>query len=184
MKLKLFLLFPLFLYVGTNSFAQVSYTHIELQGGYELFPDMSKKSGTSLNMGIRYAFDERYFIAALMHCGINNGSYKGLYAGEITNLKHTLREYMIGVGPGIYLYNGGNKWIYADILIGYGFGEELKVSENSTSQSLNGFATTVQVGIERQTNRGWIIGVNMGGHLVGGKLRPEVCLKCGALFSF
>lgn len=183
MRLKLLLLFLLFFSAVTNSFAQVGYTHIELQGGYELFPNMSNKSGISLNMGARYAFDERYFAAALLHCGINNGSYDGLYAGEITKLKHTLREYIIGVGPGVYLYNGGDKWIYADILVGYGCGEERKASENSTSRSLNGFATIVQVGVERQLNSGWIIGVNMDGYLVGGKIRPAVCLKCGALFS-
>ncbi len=161
MKLKSFLLFLPLLFVGTGALAQVGYTHIELQGGYELFPDMSKKSGGNLNFGVRYAFSERYFMATIMHCGINNGSSEGQYAGEVTNLKHTMREYMLGVGPGIYLYNGGDQWIYADVLVGYGFGEELKSSEDS----------------------GWIIGINTGGFLVGGKIRPTVCLKCGALFS-
>lgn len=183
MKLKSFLLFLPLLFVGTGALAQVGYTHIELQGGYELFPDMSKKSGGNLNFGVRYAFSERYFMATIMHCGINNGSYEGQYAGEVTNLKHTMREYMLGVGPGIYLYNGGDQWIYADVLVGYGFGEELKSSEDSERRSLNGLATAVQIGIERQTNSGWIIGINTGGFLVGGKIRPTVCLKCGALFS-
>ena len=94
-----------------------------------------------------------------------------------------MREYMLGVGPGIYLYNGGDQWIYADVLVGYGFGEELKSSEDSERRSLNGLATAVQIGIERQTKSGWIIGINTGGFLVGGKIRPTVCLKCGALFS-
>jgi len=184
MRLKPLLLFQLFLLAETNNVsAQADYTHIELQCGYELSSYMSNKSGVSLNMGGRYAFSERYFVAALVHCGINNGTYKGIYAGETTDLKHTLREYMIGAGPGIYLYNGGNKWIYADVFVGYGFGEERKASENSTSRSLNGFATAVQVGVERQTKGGWILGVNMGGHLIGGKVSPTVCLKCGALFS-
>ena len=56
MKLKSFLLFLPLLFVGTGALAQVGYTHIELQGGYELFPDMSKKSGGNLNFGVRYAF--------------------------------------------------------------------------------------------------------------------------------
>ncbi|MDC2175205.1 outer membrane beta-barrel protein [Bacteroides thetaiotaomicron] len=183
MKLKpLFIIFLLFR-TGMDCFSQEGYTHIELQGGYELFPDMSKKSGTSFNIGARYTFNEKYFVATLLHCGINNGTYEGVYAGETTKLDHTLREYMIGVGPGIYLYNGGNKWIYANILIGYGFGKELKTSANSTSGSLNSFATTSQVGIEYQLNNGWIIGANIGGYLVGGKIRPAACLKWGVLLS-
>ena len=173
----------LFLCIATKAFAQAGYTQIELQGGYELFPDMSKKSGVALNLGARYAFDERYFIAALLHCGINNGSYEGEYTGETTSLKHTMREYMLGVGPGIYLYNGTDQWIYADVLVGYGFGEELKASEDSKTRSLNGLATAVQIGAERQTSAGWIFGANLGGYLVGGKVRPAVCLKCGAFFN-
>lgn len=183
MKLKSFLFCLLLLCGATKAFAQTGYTHIELQGGYELFPDMSKKSGGTLKFGARYAFDERFFMASMIHCGINNGSYEGVYAGETTSLKHTLREYMIGVGPGVYLYNGGDKWIYADILVGYGFGEELKASEDSERRSLSGFASAVQIGVERQTKGGWIVGVNAGAHLVGGKVRPDICLKCGALFS-
>ncbi|MCD8237378.1 MAG: outer membrane beta-barrel protein [Prevotellaceae bacterium] len=182
MKLKPLLILLSFL-IGMNSFAQTGYTHIELQGGYELFPDMSNKSGIGFNVGARYAFTEKYFVATLLHCGINNGSYEGMYAGETTKLDHTLREYMIGAGPGIYLYNGGNKWIYTDILVGYGFGEELKSSENSSSKSLNSLAVTVQTGAEYQLNNGWIIGANIGGYLVGGKIRPAICLKWGVLIT-
>ncbi len=183
MKLKSLLLIPLFLYAVTACFGQAGYTHVELQGGYELFPDMSSKSGLGLNLGARYAFDEKYFIATLLHCGINNGSYKDLYAGETTKLKHTLREYMIGAGPGIYLYNGGSEWIYTDILIGYGFGEELKASENSRRRSLNGLASAIQIGVERQTESGWVVGMNLGGYLVGGNIRPAISVKCGALLN-
>ena len=68
MKLKSFLLFLPLLFVGTGALAQVGYTHIELQGGYELFPDMSKKSGGNLNFGVRYAFSERYFM--LLSCTV------------------------------------------------------------------------------------------------------------------
>lgn len=183
MKIKLLLLFGLFLWAGAKGSAQTGYTHVELQGGYELFPSMSNKSGFCLNLGARYAFSEKFFIASLLHCGINNGTYEGVYAGETISLKHTLREYMLGAGPGIYLYNGGNKWIYADVLFGYGFGEELKASENSTSKSLNGFAAAVQLGIERQINNGLIIGVNTGVHLIGGKVSPSLCLKAGMFLN-
>ena len=97
------LLFPLLLCAWASGFAQAGYTHVELQGGYELFPGMSNKSGVCLNLGGRYAFNERLFVAAMIHSGINNGSYKGMYAGEKTKLKHNMREYMIGAGPGVYL---------------------------------------------------------------------------------
>ena len=75
------LLFPLLLCAWASGFAQAGYTHVELQGGYELFPGMSNKSGVCLNLGGRYAFNERLFVAAMIHSGINNGSYKGMYAG-------------------------------------------------------------------------------------------------------
>ena len=89
------LLFPLLLCAWASGFAQAGYTHVELQGGYELFPGMSNKSGVCLNLGGRYAFNERLFVAAMIHSGINNGSYKGMYAGEKTKLKHNMREYMM-----------------------------------------------------------------------------------------
>lgn len=177
------LLFPLLLCVWASGFAQAGYTHVELQGGYELFPGMSNKSGVCLNLGGRYAFNERLFVAAMIHSGINNGSYKGMYAGEKTKLKHNMREYMIGAGPGVYLYNGGDKWIYADVLLGYGFGEEKKASEDSSAKSLDGFAAAVQIGAEGQTESGWIFGANMGGYVVGGKIRPALSLKCGLLLN-
>lgn len=183
MKLRILLLLPLLFCTGIAGLAQAGYTHIELQGGYEFFPGMSNKSGIGLNFGARYAFDEKYYVAALIHSGINNGKYEGLYAGETTKLKHTMREYMVGAGPGFYLYNGGDKWIYADLLIGYGFGEELKASENSTTKSLNSIASALRMGVEQQTDGGWIFGVNLGGYLVGGKIRPAICLKGGALFN-
>ena len=52
------LLFPLLLCAWASGFAQAGYTHVELQGGYELFPGMSNKSGVCLNLGGRYAFNE------------------------------------------------------------------------------------------------------------------------------
>ena len=90
---------------------------------------------------------------------------------------------MIGAGPGIYLYNGGSAWIYTDLIIGYGFGEELKASENSRSNSLDGLASAIRIGVERQTESGWIVGMNLGGYLVGGNVRPAICVKCGAMFN-
>ncbi len=177
------LLSALLLCARMGGFAQADYTHVELQGGYEPFPGMSNKSGVCLNLGGRYAFNERFFVAAMIHSGINNGSYKGMYAGEKTRLKHNMREYMIGAGPGVYLYNGGDKWIYADVLLGYGFGEEKKASEDSYTKSLNGFAAAVQVGAERQTESGWVFGANLGGYFVGGEVRPALCLKCGLLLN-
>jgi len=183
MQFRILLLLPLFFCTGVAGLAQAGYTHIELQGGYEYFPDMSKKSGIGLNLGARYAFDEKFFIAALIHSGINNGKYEGQYAGETTKLKHTMREYMIGAGPGFYLYNGGDKWIYADLLVGYGFGEELKASENSIRHSLNGLASAIQIGVERQADSGWIYGMNLGGYLVGGNVRPAISVKCGLLLN-
>ena len=81
--------FPAIFSAVTDSFAQVGYTHIELQGGYESFPNMSNKSGISLNMGARYAFDERYFAAVLLHCDINNGSYDVFPLFSFANLVHT-----------------------------------------------------------------------------------------------
>lgn len=119
----------------------------------------------------------------MIHSGINNGSYKGMYAGEKTKLKHNMREYMIGAGPGVYLYNGGDKWVYADVLLGYGFGEEKKASEDSSAKSLDGFAAALQIGAEGQTESGWIFGANMGGYVVGGKIRPALSLKCGLLLN-
>lgn len=166
-----------------STFAQAGYTHVEIQGGYEMFPDMSKKSGLSLNLGARYSFNERYFVATMLHCGINNGSYDGVYAGEQTKLDHTLREYIIGAGPGIYLYNGGDKWIYTDLLVGYGFGEELKSSENSSSRSLSGFATAAQVGVEYQLNNGLILGSNIAGYYIGERISFSINLKCGVLLN-
>ncbi|NPD90856.1 outer membrane beta-barrel protein [Xylanibacter muris] len=178
------LLLGIFIFmIAATCRAQTGYLHIELQGGYELFHDMSNKSGYDINIGCRYAFNERFFAACTLHGGINNGTYEGIYAGEPTKLDHTMREYMIGAGPGIYLYNGGNKWIYADILAGYGFGEELKASSESQSKSLNGFASAARIGAEYQTKNGWIIGLNAGGYLVGGELRPAINMKFGVFFN-
>lgn len=184
MRLKEVLFILLSFYASVKCLAQAGYTHVELQGGYELFPNMSDKSGYGLNIGGRYTFNDRYFVAGILHCGINNGKYYGMYAGENTKLNHTLREYMLGAGPGIYLYNGGNQWIYADILFGYGFGEELKDNATeSISKSLNSFATAVQCGVEYQLKSGWIIGVNIGGYLIDRNIRPIVCLKWGMFLN-
>jgi len=163
--------------------AQKGYLHMELQGGYELFPGMSNKSGYDINVGGRYSFSDKYYVACNLHAGINNGSYKGVYAGETTSLDHTLREYMFGVGPGIYLYNGGNRWIYADVLAGYGWGEELKASADSSTKSLSGFASAVRLGVEYQLSWGWIIGTSAGAYLVGDRVRPAINLKLGFLMN-
>lgn len=176
--LAMMILLPL-----TECRAQAEYVHIELQGGYEWFHDMSNKSGYSIGIGSRYSFNNRYFVSCLIHAGINNGSYDGVYAGEQTKLDHTLREYMIGAGPGVYIYNGGDKWIFADLLLGYGFGEELKSASESTSKTLNGFASAARIGAEFQINNGLILGVNTGGYLVGGQVRPVLNLKLGMFIN-
>ena len=100
----------LILCAAAKSSAQEKLTHFEVYGGYECFPDMTNKSGWSINAGAGYAFTQKYYMAAMLHCGINNGKFTGMYAGEKTRLSHNLREYMIGIGPGVYLYNGGDKW--------------------------------------------------------------------------
>lgn len=181
--LRYFIFLSLLFYYGGKCFAQAGYLHIELQGGYEYFSTMSNKSGFDFNIGCRYAFDDRYFAAAMLHSGINNGTYEGMYAGEKTDLDHTLREYMIGVGPGLYLYNGGNRWIYADLLAGYGFGEELKSSSDSRSESLEDFALALHLGAEYQISNGWVIGGCIGGYYVGGEIRPALNLKWGIFLN-
>lgn len=163
--------------------AQAGYTHVDLQAGYELFPDMSSKSGYNLNIGTRYALNDKYFIAATLHAGINNGTYEGIYAGEPTQLDHTLREYMLGIGPGLYLYNGGDRWLYADLLAGYGFGEELKSSSDSQRTTLNGFASALRIGAEYQLKAGHIIGICAAAYLTGQQLRPAINLKYGLFLN-
>lgn len=163
--------------------AQAGYWHIELQGGYELFHDMSNKSGYDLGLGCRYGINERFYGAFMLHGGINNGHYEGIYASEKTKLDHTMREYMIGLGPGMYLYNGGNSWIFAEILLGYGFGEELKSAEESTRKSLDGFASAARIGVDFQISNGLILGLNTGAYLVGGEVRPVVNVKVGMLLN-
>ncbi len=180
--LRIFVIFLLFCYSREN-FAQNGYLHVELQGGYEYFSKMSDKSGYDFNIGCRYAFSDRYFAAAMLHSGINNGTYEGLYAGEIADLDHTLREYLVGIGPGIYLYNGGNRWIYADLLAGYGFGEELKSSAASHSKSLESFAIAIHLGAEYQIANGWVIGAGIGGYYVGREICPAVNLKWGVFLN-
>lgn len=101
--------------------AQADCFHVEFQARYEFFHVMSNKSGCDFNIGCRYAFDDRYYAALILHGGIDNGSYKGVYAGEITKLDHTMCEYMLGVGPEFYLYSDCYRWIYVDIIAGYGF---------------------------------------------------------------
>lgn len=167
---------------AVSGFAQAGYLHVELQAGYELFPEMSAKSGYDINIGGRYAFNDRYFVAGTLHGGINNGTYEGVYAGEPTRLDHTLRSYMVGVGPGVYLYNGGDGWIYADVLAGYGFGEELKSSAESRSKSLAGLAAALRLGVEKQL-AGHIVGLSVGGYLVGGRIRPAINLKWGLFLN-
>lgn len=163
--------------------AQAGYTQIDLQAGYELFPDMSCKSGYNLNIGMRYAFSDKYYASATLHAGINNGTYQAVYAGEPAQLDHTLREYMLGIGPGVYLYNGGNRWLYADLLVGYGFGEELKASSASQSTPLSGFASAVRIGAEYQLTTGHVIGICAGGYLTGKQLRPAINLKYGLFLN-
>lgn len=177
------LLCLLTLLFATDCRAQAGYLHVELQGGYELFHDMNNKSGYDYGIGCRYAFNDKFFASCLLHGGINNGTYKGMYAGEMINLDHTMREYMIGAGPGMYLYNGGNRWIFADILFGYGFGEELKSASESIKKSLNSFASAARIGVEYQLNNGIIIGLNTGGYLVGGQIRPVLNFKVGAFLN-
>lgn len=170
----------LILCAAAKSSAQEKLTHFEVYGGYECFPDMTNKSGWSINAGAGYAFTQKYYMAAMLHCGINNGKFTGMYAGEKTRLSHNLREYMIGIGPGIYLYNGGDKWIHADVLLGYGFGEETKDgSDEAKRKSLDSFATAVRLGLEYQLNNGIILGINAGGYYVGNEIRPAVCAKIG-----
>ena len=163
--------------------AQTGYPQLDLQAGYELFPDMSCKSGYTLNIGTRYAFTDKYFIAATLHAGINNGTYEGIYAGERTQLDHTLREYMLGIGPGLYLYNGGDRWVYADLLVGYGFGEQLKASSDSQCTTLNGFASALRIGAEYQLKAGHIIGICAAAYLTGQQLRPAINLKYGLFLN-
>ncbi len=180
-----FRFFVLLLLFGCSAacFPQAGYLHVELQGGYELFHDMSGKSGYDINIGCRYTLDNRFFAACMLHGGINDGTYEGIYAGEPTRLDHTMREYMIGVGPGVYLYNGGNRWIFADVMAGYGFGEELKSSSESETTSLDGFAASARLGAEYQMKNGWVVGANVGGYLVGGTVRPAVNLKWGMFLN-
>lgn len=182
MKLKLLFVIGL-VYYAMDCWAQKEYSHFEAQAGYELFPDLKQKSGVTFGLGGRYNFNDRYFAAALLQYGMSIGNF-GNSDDLFDTTDYSLREYMIGVGPGMYLFNWEDGWVYADVLLGYGRGLNTDIPDYYSTGFLKKFAGAVQVGIEYVTVGDCIVGANISSFLLGGKFRASIGIKCGLLLDF
>lgn len=159
--------------------AQPRIPHFEIQAGCEYMYEMSRKPGVAVDVGGRIGITDKYYAAASLHAGINNGYYTVEDDGEQMQREDNLREYMLGIGPGVYLYSEGDRWINAELLMGYGFGERTsqKIAEND--RPLNGFAAAFRIGTEFAMSNGLIWGLNTAAYCIGKKIHPAINLKIG-----
>lgn len=166
-------------------YGQKHLLHIDVQAGYEYFPRMSRPSGWNADISSRWGFTDRIFATLRLHGGINRGYTDRATAGGHVRQSHNMEEYMLGVGPGIYLYNKNGCWIYAEISGGYGWGEKTGIPSHgnpteTTAHPFRGAAAALRAGIEKQVGHGHILGIVCGANsYIGEGCYPTVAIKYG-----
>lgn len=189
---KIIVLLPVFLLLWTQTHAQKGYYQLSVGGGYEHFTQMYKSAGWNLNIDGKYHITDYWYAAATLHCGVNNGTkteYHEVYGiTEKYRLDNTLREYLLGIGPGVNFLRDGNRWAYLHALIGYGWGEELKsewgnnVPENIPVSFRNGLGGAISLGYDYQPNS-WIFGAALNTYYIGDRINVSLNLKVGFFLS-
>lgn len=172
-----------------SALGQKGLLHIDLQGGYAYFPRMSRPSGWNFNIGSRWGITDRYFAALQLNGGINHGHTRQMYAGEMTRTDHDKNTYMLGAGPGIYLYNSTACQVYTHLALGYGWGEENGKPDTAHPDEISrrtfcGVAMMWQAGVEREVGGWHILGLGCGlSYIWGERPLPTIYLKYGLYFD-
>lgn len=165
---------------------QAQYIHVDVSAGIQYFNGMSSKAGWDYNIGGRLLFNDHWYVAALIHQGINRGKYDGMYAGEMTKLDHRSEAALFGVGPG-YMYKlSDDVTLMAHFIGGWGALEktgnpEVKNISDIETYIYKGFSAAAVVGLEYQLNT-YVWGVNLTSHYIDKQIMPSVNLKFGLYF--
>jgi hypothetical protein len=183
-KKTLPLLFAAAVFFSSELKAQI--IHIDISGGMQYFPSMTKKIGWDYNLGGRLLFNDKWFLGAIIHGGFSRGRYDGIYANEPAKLKHNREAFLFGIGPG-YMYKiSDGLSATAQLLAGWGSIEttgnpDVKVVNDTESNTFKGFSAAAVIGVEKKFY--WpTIGVNITTHYIDGKIMPSLNLKVGLDF--
>lgn len=166
--------------------SHAQYIHIDISAGIQYFDGMSEKIGWDYNIGGRLLLNEKWFLGALVHQGINKGKYDGMYAGEPSKLEHERNAAFFGLGPGyMYKVNDALK-AFGQVLGGWGAMETIgnpnvKVVNDIESHTYKGFSAAVVLGVEQNLN-GHVLGVNLTTHCIDSHIMPSINLKYGIYF--
>jgi len=166
--------------------SRAQYIHLDVSAGIQYFDGMTQKIGWDYNIGGRLLFNDRWFLGALIHQGINNGKYDGIYAGEPARLDHNRTATLFAIGPGYMHMLDERVMASAQLLAGYGTLEtdgnpKVKEPDDVESHSFKKFSCAAVLGLDYILD--WIvIGTNLTTHYIDGHVMPSVNLKFGFYF--
>lgn len=183
-KIRLSLLFAAAVFFSSELKAQI--IHIDLTGGMQYFPSMTKKIGWDYNLGGRLILNDKWFLGAIIHGGFSRGFYDGFYASEPAKIQHDRYAILFGIGPGYAHTLSDGLRATAQLLGGWGSIETIgnpkqKVVDEIEGDTFKGFSAAAVVGIEKELN-GPTVGVNVTTHYIDGKIMPSLNLKIGLDF--
>lgn len=167
--------------------AKAQVIHIDVSGGLQYFPGMTKKIGWDYNLGGRLMVTDNWFAAALIHGGFDHGHYTGIYANEEKQLKHNREAFFLGLGAG-YL-RPINDHLHANLQLLGGWGSvetvgnpEQKVVNDIEQKLFKGFSAAAVIGLDYYLPSAGIWGVNITTQYIDGHLLPSINLKYGINF--
>lgn len=180
-KIRLSLLFAAAVFFSSELKAQI--IHIDLTGGMQYFPSMTKKIGWDYNLGGRLILNDKWFLGTIIHGGFSRGLYDGFYASEPAKIRHDRYAILFGIGPGYAHTLSDGLRATAQLLGGWGSIETIgnpkqKVVDEIEGDTFKGFSAAAVVGIEKKLN-GPTVGVNVTTHYIDGKIMPSLNLKIG-----
>lgn len=161
---------------------------IELSGGLQYFPGMTKKIGWDYNLAGRCMVTDNWFAAALVHGGFSKGTYPGVYANEATSLKHNQDASFMGVGAGYLHPVNDHLHAYAQLLGGWGAIEttgnpKQKIVTEVEGHEFKGFSAASVLGIDYYLPSSGIWGADVVIHYIDGHVMPSINLKYGINFD-
>lgn len=116
--------FPLF------SFAQKGKNQFALFAGYEYFPEQWDGKGYNIGLEFKRYVSKRFYAATVFHAGINNGSHINNYeSNNVTHsfyLHNSVRNYMLGFGPGFDILHLDKHQVYIQAAVGLASSEQKK----------------------------------------------------------
>lgn len=176
MKIIKFVILGLFSCVQV--YAQNGKNQFAIQGGYEVFPHLSRVSGGNIGIEFKHYLNNRIYFLSNFHAGINDGSldisYKNNNVLTDIELKNTQRDYMLGMGIGIDVFQKENHKVYVQSTVGLGSStvryDDFDLSSkiiNTLENNYIRYALSVSAGYDYRVTEYLAIGINYTGYQIG-----------------